>query len=216
MNRKIIFFGLCLGLATLFFSVDVQAKADYGIEGTKAMAKLPNDVAGAKDVTGLVGVIVKVVLEVVGTVFFLLVLYAGLNWMMARGNAEKIEKSKDMVIDAVIGIVIVSAAWAITNFVFENLKTTTPDPSPTGEQVCMSGEQICLGKKSGMACVMDNDMPGRCEQIGDECACQPDQVCVSGSDSACLGQTMQSVCDQSQLGQKFCRDSGNGICTCAY
>jgi len=68
-----------------------------------------------------VGSIIGVVLSFVGVVFLLLMIFAGLTWMTAAGNQEKVTKAKDLMINAVIGLIIVMAAYAITAFVGNRL-----------------------------------------------------------------------------------------------
>jgi hypothetical protein len=38
-------------------------------------------------------------------------------WMTAQGNSAQVDKAKDLLINAVIGLVIVTAAYSITSFV---------------------------------------------------------------------------------------------------
>jgi uncharacterized membrane protein len=63
--------------------------------------------------------IIKPALGVVGLIFLLLMIYAGFLWMTGGGNATQVSKAKDIMIAAVLGTIIVSAAYAITNFVFD-------------------------------------------------------------------------------------------------
>ncbi|MBN2884443.1 hypothetical protein JXE04_00780 [Patescibacteria group bacterium] len=67
------------------------------------------------------GNIIGIVLSFVGVIFLLLMIFAGLTWMTAAGNQEKITKAKDLMINAIIGLVIVMAAYAITAFVGDQL-----------------------------------------------------------------------------------------------
>ena len=68
-------------------------------------------------VEGVVSNVIKTGLSLVGILFFILICYGDFNWMMARGNDAQIKKSKDTVIAAVIGLVVVLGAYAITTFV---------------------------------------------------------------------------------------------------
>ncbi|MEI6835250.1 MAG: hypothetical protein WCK59_00225 [Candidatus Falkowbacteria bacterium] len=68
-------------------------------------------------VTNKVGSIVALILSFVGIIFLILTIYAGLLWMTAQGNNAQVEKAKDLLINAVIGLVIVTAAYSITSFV---------------------------------------------------------------------------------------------------
>lgn len=63
--------------------------------------------------------IIKVALSILGTVFLVLVLYAGFLWMTAGGEDGKIETAKKLLSDAVIGLAIILSAYAITFFVFD-------------------------------------------------------------------------------------------------
>jgi len=64
-----------------------------------------------------IGSIVGVVLSFVGVIFLILMIYAGLVWMTAQGNQEQVNKAKDLMINAIIGLIIVLAAYAITAFI---------------------------------------------------------------------------------------------------
>lgn len=98
---------------------------DYGLEKARATAQLPVSVAGARTIPGIAGKVIAAGLSLLGIFFFLLILYAGFIWMKARGNTEEVEKAKEIIEGAVIGLVLVTAAYAITNFVFTSLTTAT-------------------------------------------------------------------------------------------
>jgi len=57
----------------------------------------------------------------VGVVFLILMIVGGLMWMTAAGNDERVNKAKSLITNAVIGMVIVFSAYAITYFVTETL-----------------------------------------------------------------------------------------------
>lgn len=68
-----------------------------------------------------IGKIVGAGLSLLGVVFLLLIIYGGLIWMIARGNEQKVEQAKTTIEAAVIGLVIVLAAYAITYFIGQQL-----------------------------------------------------------------------------------------------
>jgi len=75
----------------------------------------------AQSETGLstiTGAVVGAVLALVGVIFLALMVYAGYNWMTARGEEEKVEKAKDTITRAFIGLIIVVGAYAIWSFAF--------------------------------------------------------------------------------------------------
>ena len=76
-------------------------------------------------VSTIVGRIVNSALSLLGTIFVVLLVYAGFKWMTAGGNEEEIEKAKAIIWQATIGIIIVVAALLITNFVLASLARAT-------------------------------------------------------------------------------------------
>jgi len=70
---------------------------------------------------GVVATVVKAFLGLLGVIFVILLIVAGFNWMTAGGDEEKINKAKSTIKAAIIGLIIVVAAYSITYFVFANL-----------------------------------------------------------------------------------------------
>jgi hypothetical protein len=68
----------------------------------------------------IVQVVINTMLIVIAFVFFGYTTYAGLRWLTARGNEEFVARAKGTMETSIIGLVIVMAAYAITNFVFKN------------------------------------------------------------------------------------------------
>lgn len=69
----------------------------------------------------IIGVTIQAGLALVGVIFLVLMLYAGYNWMTARGEEEKVEKAKDTITRAIIGLIIVVGAYAIWAYIFARL-----------------------------------------------------------------------------------------------
>ena len=75
-------------------------------------------------VGGLVANIIGVILGFLALIFLVLTIMAGFKWMTAGGNDEEVKKAQTSLKNAVIGLVIVLAAYAITYFVFNSLPFT--------------------------------------------------------------------------------------------
>jgi heme/copper-type cytochrome/quinol oxidase subunit 2 len=109
-----IFLRISIFLGVLFRAAVVLA-GDYGL-GTAA-GDLKNDT----DISEIIGNILKPILGLTGTIFFVLVIYAGLKWMTSGGNEESVATAKKIFIAAIIGLIIVLSAYAITSFIGTNL-----------------------------------------------------------------------------------------------
>ncbi|MFH1099141.1 MAG: pilin [Candidatus Uhrbacteria bacterium] len=65
--------------------------------------------------------IINATLGAIGIVLVGLTVYAGWMWMISGGETEKIEKAKKMLLNAIIGLVIILLAYAISRFVITKL-----------------------------------------------------------------------------------------------
>lgn len=86
----------------------------YGLDTTAGGAGIPK----TGTLQTKIGTVTGAILSLVGIAFFLLTLYGGFLWMTARGDDAQAKKAMGVIIDAGIGLVIVSAAYIITKFVF--------------------------------------------------------------------------------------------------
>ena len=73
----------------------------------------------------MIGEVIGIILAFVGTLFLILMIYGGYIWMMARGNEQETEKAKSIIQNALIGIVVVLTAYAITYLVSLDIFTVT-------------------------------------------------------------------------------------------
>ncbi len=84
-------------------------------------------VATSADLITSIGRIINIFLGFLGVIFLVLLLYAGFLWMTAQGDPKTVEKAKNILKQAVIGLVIIASAWAITTFVLNALSGATSD-----------------------------------------------------------------------------------------
>ena len=92
-------------------------------ENTSAFAQS----AGIETETSLVtiiGNIVRVLLALLGILLILLIMYGGWIWMQSQGDPAKVDKGKKIITNAIIGVIIISLAFAITTFVMGILNGT--------------------------------------------------------------------------------------------
>jgi cbb3-type cytochrome oxidase subunit 3 len=60
------------------------------------------------------GNIIGFLLGFLGVAFLGYMIYAGYTWMLARGNQQEVDNAKRMIEQAIVGLVIVLAAYVIT------------------------------------------------------------------------------------------------------
>lgn len=104
-------------LAPAITSAQGLKDAGKNLEGVAGQAGL----GGQSDLATLVGGIIQAALSLIGLIFFILMVYAGYYWMTARGEESRVEKAKDSIKTAIIGLIIVMLAYAITTFVTTRL-----------------------------------------------------------------------------------------------
>lgn len=96
-----------------------------GSGGTGGNAPYQAISQGTNDLASIVGVVIQAFLGLLGVIFLVYMLYAGYNWMIAQGDEEKVTKAKETIQRAIIGLIIVIAAYAISFWVFDRLLFNT-------------------------------------------------------------------------------------------
>ena len=197
----------------------------YGLSTAADQAGLADLAISKKSIPQFAGEVIGVGLSLIGIVFFLLMLYAGLRWMIAMGKSEDVQKAKDTLEAAAIGLVIVLAAYAITQFVFTNLGVGSGggNTSPVGEMgppapstiaecstaddcefgddcvdgSCMSSENIIFCLTADDQCIRGTSGTGCGREFATESACMAKQVvwCLINV-QACRNNITREACGQ--------------------
>jgi hypothetical protein len=116
------FLGANLALAQPADSGDADTATDdvrSGLGEAAEVAGIPQE--GESSIPVRIGNIISYALGFVGVIFLVLMIAGGLLWMTAAGNEERVTKAKSLITNAVIGMVIVFSAYAITYFVTNTL-----------------------------------------------------------------------------------------------
>ena len=69
----------------------------------------------------IVSQIIFTTLSLLGVMFMCLMVYGGSIWMTAGGKEDRVNKAKDLIQAAIIGLIIVVAAYAISLFVVSKM-----------------------------------------------------------------------------------------------
>lgn len=126
----------------------------------------------------VIGNIIGTALSFVGTIFLVLAVYGGYIWMTAQGAEDKVAKAQKIIQGAVIGLVIVVSAYAITFTVGARFSGSAPADQDFGGVCC----EILL-----------DDGTTRGEFVADEFACAEFEAApgvtsavITSDESVCL------------------------------
>lgn len=140
------FFSTILIGAALFLPMTAALAAEVPNTLGGAQQRLDNAIGGGANGTGTnvglnrdlsktISLVVTAVLSLVGTVFLVLTIYAGILWMTAQGKDEQIEKAGSIIKATIIGLFITLGAYAITYFVAGRLSGQAGIGSTNTQQV---------------------------------------------------------------------------------
>ena len=122
--KKVIKTILGLFLVTFFvfsFAGAVAAQGDtFGINRVGSVLPL-----GGEDIRIIAAKIIRIALSLLGIIAVGIIMYAGFTWMTSGGNEDKIATAKKTLINAVIGLTIIMASFAIVQFVISALSDAT-------------------------------------------------------------------------------------------
>ncbi|MFA6227559.1 MAG: lamin tail domain-containing protein, partial [Patescibacteria group bacterium] len=120
-------------------------------------------VFGTASLGMIIGRILQILFGLLGVVVVLLIIYGGFTWMTAGGDPDKVNKAKRTIYNAIIGLVIIFSAFAVTTFLMywfnPQGQTCTPDDVRSCTIGGCGGEQVCG----------DDEIWGSCAQTDSTC-----------------------------------------------
>ncbi len=121
--KKIIITSLVLIIAPLLFLKVASAQLITNATGEGSLDSITAITAqqanfGQVDIGVLISKIIRIVLGFLGIIFLILTIIGGFRWMTSGGNEEAVKKAQGSIKTAIIGLVIVLAAYSITYFIF--------------------------------------------------------------------------------------------------
>jgi hypothetical protein len=82
-----------------------------------AAVKLNNPLGDTTTVPILIGNIINAALGIVGSLALIMFIYGGFTWMLAAGNESAVEKGKNIITWAAIGLVVIFASYSLVRAV---------------------------------------------------------------------------------------------------
>jgi hypothetical protein len=118
-SRKIKFIltGLVVFLPLLALVTPALARPNLGLDYVA-----PLNLANADPRDAAVSLI-ALLMTFLGIIAVVIILYGGFVWLTAAGNEEKVSRAKKIITAAVIGLIIILAAYLIVGFVERNVST---------------------------------------------------------------------------------------------
>ena len=110
-----IIFGIFLASIFLFWQKVAMAQ-NFGIDPVDNTILLTQG-----DPRIMAGRVIQIILSLLGILTLGLIIYAGFLWTTSNGEEEKIRSAKNILKNAVIGLVIILSSWAITSFIISRL-----------------------------------------------------------------------------------------------
>ena len=124
-NIKFIITFLFLSLGLFFISFATQVQADMtGVLDSLAGGAGYNT-ANVSDTyfAEIIGSLIAKVLEVIGIIFLVYMIYGGWIWMKAKGNEEQVTRARNIITNSTIGLLIILTAYLVTFFILKSLGT---------------------------------------------------------------------------------------------
>ncbi len=128
--------GLCLAAALPALAQNTpigRMSNSLGAVSKASGQKVPT----GQDLPVIVGGYINIFISLLGTVLLVYLLYGGYLWMTAAGDEKQVEKARGVIKNAIIGMIIVSLAFAISGFVIDQILNTQvaggvagPPPAP--------------------------------------------------------------------------------------
>ncbi|MBU1129974.1 pilin [Patescibacteria group bacterium] len=95
-----------LALVAPIYAQDIEFGAGEDFGGLEALT-----------VGGIVSGGISLIMLIVALVFFFMLVWGGLKWVMSQGDKTNVETARNQITNALIGLAIVFAAWAIMKLI---------------------------------------------------------------------------------------------------
>lgn len=119
-------YSMLLGV-TLFSTVAMQpVGVQAGTEDDPLLTQVGTEMGGSKQALPVtIAKVIKFILSLLGMIALILVIYAGFLWMFGGTDEKKIATARSIMLNGAIGLLIITAAYSITDWAFTALTTAT-------------------------------------------------------------------------------------------
>lgn len=114
----IFYIVICFILAT---PLTMIAAGEDDANTNRLPTELTNPIKGNPTPSLIIGSVIEAILGIVGSLALLMFIYGGFTWMLAAGNNERVQKGRDILIWATIGLVVIFSSYAMIKLIFQSL-----------------------------------------------------------------------------------------------
>lgn len=94
-----------LNLATVYAAdINLSPKGEFGPLGNLTIG-------------GIVAGLIRLILVITALVFFFILVIGGIRWIASGGDKQQTEAARNQITAALVGLIIVFAAWAIVQLI---------------------------------------------------------------------------------------------------
>ena len=115
-NKSLI--SVYIFLSLFLYSTSALATSSVSSVMVAQPSNLPSEFT---DVNKLYSFIFNTISGIAGAVFIVMLLIGGIQYLTAQGSDEIATKSKKLIFNALIGIIIVAVAWALGIFILKSI-----------------------------------------------------------------------------------------------
>ena len=114
---------LIIAISILFtpHAMAVLTINDTGLPATATTTGLTDDPNASPSLAQAIGSVIGAILSLTGVIFLVIIVWGGNMWMTAKGNEQQVEQAKNLITNAVIGIIIIIGSYALTYFLVDVL-----------------------------------------------------------------------------------------------
>ena len=99
-------------MLNLFYSTAILAAEEINLKPEGDFSRL-----GDLTIGGIVSGLIKLILVIAALVFFFILVIGGIRWIASGGDKAQTEAARNQLTAALVGLVIVFAAWAIVQLI---------------------------------------------------------------------------------------------------
>lgn len=124
---KIIKFIALTILISLSFNLALPALAEEAPEIQEQMEAFgeKTDIQSQTELPEFIGRIIKWAIGLVGVILIAFFVYGGFIYATSAGNQERIDSGKKIMMYAIIGVIIIALAYALTSYILDALFKTS-------------------------------------------------------------------------------------------